>query len=146
MPAPEGKAVKEVTFTTVKWPHLAGEVEIIRCSIGRFGEEHLLGRDDADLVALATAELAEAIGVRGAPVASRVSRWADALPQYTVGHFERVRRIRESVAAQPGLAVCGALYDGVGVGVCMASARQAAEQVLDWVRQNAPARSVAVGA
>ncbi|ALV30864.1 protoporphyrinogen oxidase [Streptomyces sp. CdTB01] len=146
VPAPEGKAVKEVTFTTVKWPHLAGEVEIVRCSLGRFGEQDLLGRDDADLVALASAELAEATGVRGAAVASRVSRWQDALPQYTVGHFERVRQIRETVAAQPGLAVCGALYDGVGVGVCMASARQATEQVLAWVKQDAAARATAVGA
>ncbi|MFJ5281371.1 protoporphyrinogen oxidase [Streptomyces parvulus] len=137
VPAVEGRAVKEVTFTSVKWPHLAGEVEIVRCSMGRFGEEDLLRRDDGDLVALAAAELAEATGVRGRPAASRVSRWPDALPQYTVGHGERVRRIRETVAAQPGLAVCGALYDGVGVGVCMASARLAADQVLARVRQGA---------
>jgi oxygen-dependent protoporphyrinogen oxidase len=145
VPAVEGKAVKEVTFTTVKWPHLAGEVEIVRCSLGRFGEEHLLRRDDADLVALAAAELAEATGVTGGPVATRVSRWNDALPQYTVGHLDRVRRIREAVASQPGLAVCGALYDGVGVGVCMATARKAADQVLAWLKKDSAARSVAVG-
>ncbi|MFD9467509.1 protoporphyrinogen oxidase [Streptomyces sp. NPDC060027] len=145
VPAVEKKAVKEVTFTTVKWPHLAGEVEIVRCSLGRFGEEHLLLRDDADLVALATAELAEATGVSGVPVASRVSRWPDALPQYTVGHLERVRRIREAVAAQPGLAVCGALYEGVGAGVCMATARKAADQVLAWLKSDAAVRSVAAG-
>ncbi|MCX4527168.1 MULTISPECIES: protoporphyrinogen oxidase [unclassified Streptomyces] len=143
VPAVEGKVVKEVTFTTVKWPHLAGEVEIVRCSLGRFGEDHLLGRDDADLVAVAAAELAEATGVTGVPVASRVSRWQDALPQYTVGHLARVERIREAVAAQPGLAVCGALYDGVGVGVCMATARKAADQVLAWLKKDAAARSVA---
>jgi oxygen-dependent protoporphyrinogen oxidase len=57
-----------------------------------------------------------------------------------------VRRIRETVAAQPGLAVCGALYDGVGVGVCMASARQATDQVMTWVKQNAGAPAVSVGA
>ncbi|MFD4263474.1 protoporphyrinogen oxidase [Streptomyces sp. NPDC058534] len=142
VPAVEGRAVKEVTFTTVKWPHLAGGMEIVRCSIGRLGEEDLLGRDDADLVALATAELAGATGVRGVPVAARVSRWQDALPQYTVGHMERVRLIRETVAAQSGLAVCGALYDGVGVGVCMASARRAADEVLAFVRQD---RAVSAG-
>ncbi len=145
VPAVEGKLVKEVTFTTVKWPHLAGEVEIVRCSLGRFGEEHLLQRDDADLVAVAAAELAAATGVTGVPVATRVSRWDDALPQYTVGHLDRVKRIRESVATQPGLAVCGALYDGVGVGVCMTTARKAADQVLTWLKKEAAARSVAVG-
>jgi oxygen-dependent protoporphyrinogen oxidase len=145
VPAEEGKAVKEVTFTTVKWPHLAGETEIVRCSLGRFGEEHLLQLDDADLVALATAELAEATGVSGVPVASRVSRWESALPQYTVGHVDRVRRIRETVATQPGLAVCGALYDGVGVGVCMMTSRRAVDQILPVVRKAAAADSVAVG-
>jgi oxygen-dependent protoporphyrinogen oxidase len=146
VPAVEGKAVKEVTFTTVKWPHLAGEVEIVRCMLGRPGEEHLLQHDDADLVALAAAELAEATGVVGGPVATRVSRWDDALPQYTVGHLDRVRRIRAAVAEQPGLAVCGALYDGVGVGVCMATARKAATQVLTWLKRAEAARPVAVGA
>ncbi|TNY36155.1 protoporphyrinogen oxidase [Thermomonospora catenispora] len=146
VPAVEGKAVKEVTFTTVKWPHMAGELEIVRCSMGRIGEEELLQRDDADLVALAAAEVAEATGVAGAPVASRVSRWEDALPQYTVGHLDRVRRIRETVADLPGLEVCGALYDGVGAGVCMATGRKAADQVLAWLRKEAPARPAAVRA
>ncbi|MEN3583813.1 protoporphyrinogen oxidase [Streptomyces sp. ZYX-F-203] len=132
VPAVEGKLVKEVTFTTVKWPHLAGEVEIVRCFLGRAGEDRVLVRDDASLVAVAAAELAEATGVTGVPVDSRVSRWQDALPQYAVGHPERVNRVRESVAALPGLAVCGALYDGVGVGVCMATARRAADEVLSW--------------
>ncbi|MGW2706602.1 protoporphyrinogen oxidase [Streptomyces sp. NPDC001340] len=145
VPAEEGKAVKEVTFTTVKWPHLAGEVEIVRCALGRFGEEHLLQRDDADLVALATAELAEATGVTGVPVASRVSRWESGLPQYTVGHVDRVRQIREAVATQPGLAVCGAAYDGVGVGVCMMTSRRAVDQILPFVKKAAAASSVAVG-
>lgn len=145
VPAVEGKTVKEVAFTTVKWPHLAGEVEIVRCSLGRFGEEHLLERDDADLVAVAAAELAEATGVTGGPVATRVSRWQDALPQYTVGHPDRVQRIRDAVAAQPGLAVCGALYDGVGAGICMATARKAADQVLNWLKKNPAPRPDAVG-
>ncbi|MEU9713189.1 protoporphyrinogen oxidase [Streptomyces sp. NPDC059164] len=139
VPAVEGKLVKEVAFTTVKWPHLAGEVEIVRCFLGRVGEDRVLVRDDASLVAVAAAELAEATGVTGVPVESRVSRWQDALPQYAVGHLDRVNRIRESVAALPGLAVCGALYDGVGVGVCMATARKAADEVLSWLAKRGDA-------
>ena len=74
-------------------------------------------------------------------MATRVARWDDALPQYTVGHLDRVERILASVAAQPGLAVCGAVYDGVGVGQCMATARKAADQVLAWLG-DAAARGV----
>ena len=130
VPAVDGRAVKAVTFSTVKWPHLADTtaaddpLEIIRCSVGRIGEEKLLQRDDEELAEVAAAELATATGARGAPVATRVTRWGGALPQYTVGHLDRVRSIRDAVAAQPGLAVCGAAYDGVGVPACVATARR----------------------
>ena len=132
VPAVDGRAVKAVTFSTVKWPHLAEAtapgaepLEIVRCSVGRIGEEALLQRADDELAALAAAELAAATGVRGAPAATRVTRWGGALPQYTVGHLDRVATIRAAVAAQPGLAVCGAAYDGVGIPACVATARAA---------------------
>jgi oxygen-dependent protoporphyrinogen oxidase len=139
VPAVDGRAVKAVTFSTVKWPHLVGAaagtepLEIVRCSVGRIGEEALLQRDDGELAALAAAELAEATGVRGAVTAGRVTRWGGGLPQYTVGHLDRVARIRSAVASQPGLAVCGAAYDGVGIPACVATARAAASQVLAFL-------------
>ena len=140
MPAVDGRAVKAVTFSTVKWPHLAEAtapgaepLEIVRCSVGRIGEEALLQRADDELAALAATELAAATGVRGTPVATRVTRWGGALPQYTVGHLDRVAAIRAAVAAQPGLAVCGAAYDGVGIPACVATARTAVSQVLAFL-------------
>ena len=145
VPAVDGRPVKAVTFSTVKWPHLRCPpgparlgLEIVRCSVGRIGEEALLQRDDAELAGLAAADLAAATGVRGDPADVRVSRWGGALPQYTVGHVERVRRIRASVAGQPGLAVCGAVYDGVGIPACIASARLAADQVLAYLGSRHP--------
>ena len=140
VPAVDGRAVKAATFSTVKWPHLAAAqapgaeaLEIVRCSVGRIGEEALLQRDDDDLASLAAAELTEATGVRAAPVAARVTRWGGALPQYTVGHLDRVAKIRAAMATQPGLAVCGAAYDGVGIPACVATARTAADQVLAFL-------------
>lgn len=126
VPAVEGRPVKAVTLSSVKWPHLgAGPVVLLRCSVGRVGEEHLLQRADAELVSLAAAELEEVLGVRGRPVDSRVTRWGGGLPQYAVGHLDRVARIRAAVAVQPGLALCGAAYDGVGVPACVATAKAA---------------------
>jgi len=93
----------------------------------------VLQRDDAELAELAAADLAEATGVRGDPVDSRVSRWGGGLPQYSVGHLDRVARIRAAVAALPGLAVCGAAYDGVGIPACIATARLAADEVLSYL-------------
>jgi oxygen-dependent protoporphyrinogen oxidase len=140
VPAVDGRAVKAVTFSSVKWPHLAEAVpgaeplEIVRCSVGRIGEDALLQRADEELAALAAAELAAATGVAGAPVVHRITRWGGALPQYTVGHLDRVARIRTAVAAQPGLAVCGAAYEGVGIPACVATARAAAGQVTEFLR------------
>ena len=62
-------------------------------------------------------------------MATRVSRWGGGLPQYTVGHLDRVARIRSAVAGQPGLAVCGAAYDGIGIPACVATAQAAAAQI-----------------
>jgi oxygen-dependent protoporphyrinogen oxidase len=111
----------------------------VRCSVGRIGEEALLQRSDDELAGLAAAELAAATGVRGRPAASRVTRWGGALPQYTVGHLDRVAAIRAAVTAQPGLAVCGAAYDGVGVPACIATARSAVRQVLAFLAARRPA-------
>ncbi len=106
--------------------------------MGRLGDEGVLQRDDADLAALAAADLAAATGVRGAPADTRVTRWGGGLPQYSVGHLDRVARIRAGVAAQPGLAVCGAAYDGVGIPACIASARLAVDQVLAHLGRREP--------
>lgn len=126
------RAVKAVTFASAKWPHLAGgDTAVVRCSIGRYGDTTDLQRDDDELVALAVAELTGHAGFRGHPPAARVTRWGGGLPQYTVGHRAKVARIRAAVAAQPGLAVCGAAYDGVGVPACIRTGRQAARDVLD---------------
>ena len=137
VPAVDGRAVKAATFSTVKWPHLAkaaadagSPLHIVRCSVGRSGDVAVLQRDDNELAALAAAELAESIAITAAPVAHRVTRWGGGLPQYNVGHLDRVARIRVAVAAQPGLAVAGAAYDGVGIPACIATARSAADQVI----------------
>ena len=136
VPAVDGRAVKAVTFSTVKWPHLLSRgdgLHIVRCSLGRIGEEAIVQRDDAELAALAARELAAATGASGPPAEARVTRWGGALPQYGVGHLDRVARIRASVAAQPGLAVCGAAYDGIGIPACIATARAAADQVTGYL-------------
>jgi protoporphyrinogen/coproporphyrinogen III oxidase len=137
VPAVDGRPVKAVTFSTAKWPHLqdAGPALIIvRCSVGRAGEEALLQSGDTELARLAAADLAAATGASGTPVATRVTRWGGGLPQYTVGHLDRVARIRSAVAAQPGLAVCGAAYDGIGIPACVATGQAAAAQIAAHLR------------
>jgi protoporphyrinogen/coproporphyrinogen III oxidase len=131
VPAVYGRPVKAVTFASSKWTHLARpDLVIVRCSVGRHGDVSDLQRDNVDLVEAAAAELTTYAGFRGVPTDSRVTRWGGALPQYAVGHRDRVARIRAAVARLPGLAVCGATYDGVGVPACIRTGRAAAAEVL----------------
>jgi len=131
VPAVEGRAVKAVTCSSAKWAHLGGGgVGVLRASVGRYGEAGVLHRDDADLVGLVRRDLAAVTGLDARPLATRVTRWGGGLPQYAVGHVDRVARIRAAVAAVPGLAVCGAAYDGVGVPACIRTAQAAVTQVL----------------
>jgi oxygen-dependent protoporphyrinogen oxidase len=127
----EGLAVKGVTITSQKWGVDAGGLTLLRASLGRAGETRTLQRSDDDLVALALADLRTLYDRPFTPVDTRVTRWGGGLPQYDVGHLDRVATVRAAVAEVPGLAVAGAAYDGVGVPAVIGSARAAARTLLD---------------
>jgi oxygen-dependent protoporphyrinogen oxidase len=82
------------------------------------------------LVEGARADLALIAGLSGAPIDALVTRWGGALPQYGVGHLDRVAKIKAAVSAVDRLAVCGAAYDGVGIPACVGSGQAAATRVL----------------
>jgi protoporphyrinogen/coproporphyrinogen III oxidase len=139
VPPVDGRTVKASTYSFAKWDWVrdAGttggddDVLVMRCSVGRHREEATLQRTDDELVQLALEDLSDAVGLSVRPVDAHVRRWGGGLPQYAVGHLERVRRIRAAVGSVPGLAVCGAAYDGLGIPACIASAELAATQVLE---------------
>ncbi|MBA3745799.1 FAD-dependent oxidoreductase, partial [Sporichthya sp.] len=136
VPAVDRRLIKAVTLSSAKWEWTAaaataaGSGTVLRASVGRLGEEDDLQRSDEDLVHGVAVDVAHATGLAGSPADWLVNRWGGALPQYTVGHLDRVRRIRDAVATASGLAVCGAAYDGVGIAACVASARLAAERIV----------------
>ncbi|MFI7018527.1 protoporphyrinogen oxidase [Streptomyces sp. NPDC050164] len=132
VPPVDGHTIKASTFASQKWGWIADEnpdLVVLRTSVGRHGETEILQRDDDGLVAVSRHDLKAATGLDATPLATRVTRWDDGLPQYPVGHHARVARIREHVAKLPGLAVCGAQYDGVGIPACIASAYAAVDQI-----------------
>lgn len=132
VPPVEGRTIKASTFASQKWGWIGDEnpdLLVLRTSVGRYGETEILQREDADLVAVSRHDLRAATGLDATPVETRVTRWTDGLPQYPVGHHARVARIRDHVGKLPGLAVCGAQYDGVGIPACIASAYAAVDQI-----------------
>ncbi|MCW2780601.1 MAG: protoporphyrinogen oxidase [Marmoricola sp.] len=133
VPPVDKRTIKASTFSFAKWDWVraaGGDLAIVRCSIGRHREEHVLQVPDDRLVEVAVNELAEAIGLSVRPVDSHVQRWGGALPQYAVGHLDRIASIRADVARVAGIAVCGAAYDGLGIPACIASAHLAVDKLL----------------
>jgi len=138
VPAVDGRHIKAATFSFAKWAWVreAGAaadepVVHLRTSVGRAHEDGWQQLDDDELVARSLADLRDAVGLRATPVDTHVQRWADGLPQYAVGHLDRVARVRAAVAQVPGLELCGAAYDGVGVPAVIASAHAAAARLCE---------------
>jgi oxygen-dependent protoporphyrinogen oxidase len=147
VPPVDGRTIKASTFASQKWGWIAEEnpdLVVLRTSVGRHGETEILQREDADLVEVSRHDLRQATGLDATPVATHVTRWTDGLPQYPVGHHTRVARIREHLAKLPGLAVCGAQYDGVGIPACIASAYAAVDQIGGGLESKGAARSASV--
>ena len=132
--ADEPLASKAFTYSANKWPHLApgagdGLVRL-RASLGRAGDETTLQVSDEELVARVRADLIELTGVAATPVAVHVQRWGGGLPQYGVGHGDRIARLERSVTDLPGVEIAGSLLNGVGVPACIGTARAAAERIV----------------
>ncbi len=131
VPPVDGTFIKAATISSNKWGWVADTGHtVIRASVGRAGEATLLQSDDADLTARALADLRTALGGLPDPLDSQVQRWGGGLPQYAVGHLDRVDTIERDIATVPGLEVCGAAYRGVGIPAVIASGQAAARRLL----------------
>lgn len=128
VPPVEPCAIKASTFSFAKWAWVGERGNYLRTSLGRIGEPP--SSDDSRLVSDSLSALASIAGITSSPLDVHVQRWDEALPQYPVGHLDRVARIRQAVAGVPGLALAGASYDGVGIPAVVASARSAVLRVL----------------
>ncbi len=120
-----------VTITSAKWPGRApdGAVLIRALVPDKVGPAATL--DDDALVTAVRAHLGEVLGVRGEPDLVRVARWRGVMPQYTVGHVERVAALEAALEDHPTWRVAGAALRGVGLPDCIASGRAAAAAVLE---------------
>jgi oxygen-dependent protoporphyrinogen oxidase len=127
VPRREGRRILAVSFSSQKFPGRAPEGGILmRTFVGGALDPEATALDDAALVRLVRAELHGLLGVRGEPLITQVDRWHDAMPQYHLGHADRVARIAALVAAHHGLGIAGAAYEGVGIPQVIASGRKAA--------------------
>jgi oxygen-dependent protoporphyrinogen oxidase len=128
-----GMLMTACSFAGAKWPHwsVPGQT-LLRVSCGRDGDVRPTAMADAELVERLGAELRLVVGATGDPLAWRVTRWADAFPQYRVGHLELVAAMETTLRrTAPGVRLAGASYQGAGIPACIASGRRAAASLLE---------------
>jgi len=141
VPAALGKHILAGSFSSVKFKGRApANLAILRAFVGGALFPEVLNLSDAQLRERAFADLSFYLSIkapaRGLPYKNAVvSRWNDAMPQYAVGHRQKVKAIESQVSALCGLFLCGAAFEGVGIPDCIRSANQAAESAFNSLFQ-----------
>ena len=129
VPRAEGSDVTACTWTSSKWEGRAPEGSaLIRVYAGRYGRRDVTAEPDEALIALAREEV-RLLGITAEPSLSVVHRWPLSMPQYVLGHLDRLDAIEGALEGHPGLAVAGAAYRGVGIPDCIRSGEEAAAAV-----------------
>jgi oxygen-dependent protoporphyrinogen oxidase len=134
VPRAEGRDLIAATWTSLKWPHRApADQLLVRCYVGGVGREAILQLDDRALVSRVREELASMCGVTAEPSYVEVNRWMKAMPQYTLGHLERLNQIEAALSRYGGLVLTGAGYRGVGIPDCIRDGAVAADRVVRYL-------------
>ena len=131
VPRHEGRPVLACTWVSNKFPDRAPPgVSLIRVFLGRAGQQDMTNLSDADLVQVARDELQDVTGTTHSPLFTRVFRWPKAMPQYTLGHRERISAVEQTLQSETGLFLAGNAYAGVGIPDCIRSGERAADGAL----------------
>jgi oxygen-dependent protoporphyrinogen oxidase len=127
VPFVEKRTLMACTFSSVKFAGRAPAGHaLLRAFVGGALQPEMFELDDAELVARVRGDLSELLGIERAPLFTEVTKWKRSMPQYHVGHLERVKRIEARVASLPGFALAGNAYSGLGLPDCIRSGEAAA--------------------
>ncbi|MFQ5559812.1 MAG: protoporphyrinogen oxidase, partial [Nitrospinota bacterium] len=134
VPKITARKIMAATYTSLKFSERATEDKLlIRVFVGGAANENLVFQNDGEMLDMVKKELKEIVGIGAEPELSKVYRWEKAMPQYVVGHLDRVSRIEEKATQYPGLFFAGSAYRGIGISDCIVAADKAAERVFDFI-------------
>lgn len=126
VPPAERELIVGCSWLSQKWPQPDEDLVLVKCMVGRADDRRWLTMDDDELEAQVRDALSRILGIRATPVDRLVRRWPGAMPQYVVGHADRLAALDAELAALPGLSLTGAAYRGVGLAGCVAQAEAVA--------------------
>ena len=139
VPHVERRSVLACTFSSLKYPGRAPQRKVLfRAFLGGACFPEVLEWPDQRVLQAVEGELQQLLGVSGQPLFSKIVRWQRSMPQYHLGHLERVQKIEELVSTLPGLELAGNYYRGVGIPHCIRSGEQASERLVATLRRTVP--------
>jgi oxygen-dependent protoporphyrinogen oxidase len=126
------------TWTHKKWPHSTPKGKVLlRCYVGRAGEDAVVDLSDDQIIKIVLDDLNKTMNITMNPDFAYVTRWKDSMPQYTVGHKERIEDVKKQVKEYlPGVFLAGSSYEGLGVPDCIDQGEAAVKSVLDYLSSN----------
>lgn len=124
------------TWTHKKWPHSCPDGKVLlRCYVGRPGDETIVDLSDDEITKIVLEDLNKTMNITMDPNFVVVSRWKDSMPQYTVGHKERINKVKENASKElPGVFLVGSSFEGLGIPDCIDQGEAAVKKVLDYLQ------------
>ncbi len=134
VPRAEKRKIMASTWTSVKFSHRCPpETVLLRAFVGGAQNEDLLGMDDEAIIDMVREELADIMGITAHPILTRIFRWDKSMPQYRLGHAERLSNLEEKLFQYPGLYITGCAYRGIGISDCIHDGKLTAERALKFL-------------
>jgi oxygen-dependent protoporphyrinogen oxidase len=131
VPFVEKRSLIACTFSSVKFSRRAPDgLVLLRAFAGGALQPDVFALDEAKMAAAVEADLRELLGINERPMFTEVAKWERSMPQYEVGHLERVKEIESVLSQLPGLTLAGNSYRGAGLPDCIRSGEAAAEAMM----------------
>jgi oxygen-dependent protoporphyrinogen oxidase len=133
VPFTEKRSLIACTFSSVKFRGRAPDDHVLlRAFAGGALQPTIFALDEDELVTRVEADLRELLGINANPLFTEVAKWERSMPQYEVGHLDRITEIDTLLTKLPGLALAGNAYRGAGIPDCIRSGETAAETLLPF--------------
>lgn len=130
-----GFRITACTWTHKKWPGTAPEdMALLRCYVGKPDDQEAVDLSDEEIVELVLKDLNKTMNITVKPEFHIVTRWKKAMPQYTVGHLQKIQMVKENLSKElPGVFLAGGSFEGVGIPGCIDQAEAAVGKVLNYL-------------
>jgi protoporphyrinogen/coproporphyrinogen III oxidase len=134
IPYIEDRELTAVTWASNKFEgRVPDGMSLLRTFVGRAGRESAVHLPDDAMLDLVQRELSDILNIQATPVSAHINRWHRAMPQYVLGHIDRLEQVDQCISRHPGLSLLGAAYRGVGIPDCIESGNRAAEEAHQYL-------------